>query len=803
MNNIINYQKFSHLDNKHISLFFSTINTIFKNNINKYGYVLKDNIFDNKYNIYRKIGQNFFANNSEIKYKFQNKPYNFNIKTRNDIERITINIDFETDDTLYYIIPLFNKNMILPINDYISYLSHILMYLTEKKASKLVFIKFFEYSTQKNYMKDQNAIKKGIYQISSQNLYWKIDDINIMGLEVNEDTIFRIFSIISGDVLKIVNEKQLSDNNKMNISRKRNFSEIDTNTIANRVSRKNKKQRVTKHFGINYKEWVTPSETRNYLLNDTLLDWFKHYGEVNGYVKDNNFSGDYDYFKFLMDRGNEYENFVIQNLTERYPNDIKMVSKPGSYFSIDNVNRTNSFMRDGVPIIYQANLQSQKCKIYGIADLIIRSDLIQNYFDLPVEINPEHKSKDIYYVIDVKFSSIYEDVNGYIKNKGSIKCYKGQIYLYNKILEDQFETTLNHGFILGRRYIDKKGVIHDGKIKLGVINYADKDSEIVQKSLEAVDWLKWVRTNGKEHDPKNSNLKCFMPNMSNRLDYPWHNMKKELALAKKEITLLWNCGVKNRDIAINNDLHSFDQRHFNTDKLGLSENQNRVVKRIVRTNKKGKKLSKGSRSRNDIYKVKNKLRFYVDFEFLNTNDLTFDINSRVHLYMIGIGHINPLTQKWEFENYVSEYISEKSEEEICRKFIHHIYQKKQLYNEKDAVLLHWSKAEPGLFNKLQNKYNICQEIEWFDLLDTFRKCPITQENVYDFGLKNVAKNLKKNGLIETEWNSSVMDGLGASMAIINGLKETNNLNNIPEMEEIVYYNEVDCKVLSEIYNVIT
>ena len=52
---------------------------------------------------------------------------------------------------------------------------------------------------------------------------------------MNEDTIFRIFSIISGDVLKIVNEKQLSDNNKMNISRKRNFSEIDTNTIANRV----------------------------------------------------------------------------------------------------------------------------------------------------------------------------------------------------------------------------------------------------------------------------------------------------------------------------------------------------------------------------------------------------------------------------------------------------------------------------------------------------------------------------------------------------------------------------------------
>ena len=556
------------------------------------------------------------------------------------------------------------------------------------------------------------------------------------------------------------------------------------------------------NFGEDYDEWVAPSETRNYLLNDTILDWFKYHGETNGYIKDDNFSGEYDYFKFLMERGNEYELHVINDLIQKYPEDIKIVSKPGTYFSFDNVKKTIELMNSQVPIIYQANLINYKKKIYGIADIIIRSDLINKYFELPSEFVLNNPRSDKYLVIDIKFSTIHEDQHGLIKNKGSMKSYKGQIYLYNKIINEMQNFEYDCGFILGRRYIEKDSTIRDGKLKLGVINYSLKDSEIIGKSNAAIEWIRWVRNEGINYNPKDNTIKPLMPNMNNRLDYPWHNMKKQIAISRKDLTLLWCCGTKNRDICFDNNIYSFDQNNFDIKKVGLSDKRSKVIKKIINVNKNRKIIDTGDIKKSDISYLEDKLRFFVDFEFVNTNDLSFDVNTRVHLYMIGIGHINPNNNKWEFENYVSDKVDLVSEENILKKFIQYINDKVKLYNNNDYTLIHWSKAEPSLFTKLQSRYNIDIDLNWYDLLNTFRQCPITQKGVYDFGLKNVAKNLKKNNLIKTEWNSTVMDGLGASMAIINGLKHYDLLKDIPEIPEIQYYNEVDCKVLSEIYNLI-
>ena len=459
-------------------------------------------------------------------------------------------------------------------------------------------------------------------------------------------------------------------------------------------------------------------------------------------------------------------------------------------------------MNSQVPIIYQANLINYKKKIYGIADIIIRSDLINKYFELPSEFVLNNPRSDKYLVIDIKFSTIHEDQHGLIKNKGSMKSYKGQIYLYNKIINEMQNFEYDCGFILGRRYIEKDSTIRDGKLKLGVINYSLKDSEIIGKSNAAIEWIRWVRNEGINYNPKDNTIKPLMPNMNNRLDYPWHNMKKQIAISRKDLTLLWCCGTKNRDICFDNNIYSFDQNNFDIKKVGLSDKRSKVIKKIINVNKNRKIIDTGDIKKSDISYLEDKLRFFVDFEFVNTNDLSFDVNTRVHLYMIGIGHINPNNNKWEFENYVSDKVDLVSEENILKKFIQYINDKVKLYNNNDYTLIHWSKAEPSLFTKLQSRYNIDIDLNWYDLLNTFRQCPITQKGVYDFGLKNVAKNLKKNNLIKTEWNSTVMDGLGASMAIINGLKHYDLLKDIPEIPEIQYYNEVDCKVLSEIYNLI-
>ena len=68
-------------------------------------------------------------------------------------------------------------------------------------------------------------------------------------------------------------------------------------------------------------------------------------------------------------------------------------------------------------------------------------------------------------------------------------------------------------------------------------------------------------------------------------------------------------------------------------------------------------------------------------------------------------------------------------------------------------------------------------------------------------LKIVAKALKNHDLIKSTWDTTSVcsNGLNA-MVLANNLYEskTTNIIDDPVMKEIIYYNEIDCKVLWEI-----
>ena len=64
-------------------------------------------------------------------------------------------------------------------------------------------------------------------------------------------------------------------------------------------------------------------------------------------------------------------------------------------------------------------------------------------------------------------------------------------------------------------------------------------------------------------------------------------------------------------------------------------------------------------------------------------------------------------------------------------------------------------------NKLNDKFMFRCNFEWHDLLQEFRKIPFAQEGVFDFNLKNVAKMMKKKGLIKTFWNKFCNRWLGS------------------------------------------
>ena len=71
-----------------------------------------------------------------------------------------------------------------------------------------------------------------------------------------------------------------------------------------------------------------------------------------------------------------------------------------------------------------------------------------------------------------------------------------------------------------------------------------------------------------------------------------------------------------------------------------------------------------------------------------------------------------------------------------------------------------------------------------------------------FGLKEVAKAMHANGLIETLWGDGPVDGLGAMVGAWWCAEESRRtgvpMSRIDLMQDIVCYNEVDCKVMMEI-----
>ena len=90
------------------------------------------------------------------------------------------------------------------------------------------------------------------------------------------------------------------------------------------------------------------------------------------------------------------------------------------------------------------------------------------------------------------------------------------------------------------------------------------------------------------------------------------------------------------------------------------------------------------------------------------------------------------------------------------------------------------------------------------MYNVFIKEPILLKGALNFSLKTIAKILYNHNLIKSTWNSSspCSNGLNA-MILANKLYDRNVIvNEEPVMKEIIYYNEIDCKVMYEIHNLI-
>ena len=107
--------------------------------------------------------------------------------------------------------------------------------------------------------------------------------------------------------------------------------------------------------------WVSAGRTRNWMLNDPLLDWLQLYGKSRGYIPDNELDGyerNLDFLAFLVERSRAFETGILQLFQER-SEVIPIAQDYQDITNLDKAKETFAAMQQGAPILYTSRVMGR------------------------------------------------------------------------------------------------------------------------------------------------------------------------------------------------------------------------------------------------------------------------------------------------------------------------------------------------------------------------------------------------------------------------------------------------------------
>ena len=609
--------------------------------------------------------------------------------------------------------------------------------------------------------------------------------------------------------------------------------EVPITLVGKKRSRKDISQTISskkaKKDDINWGEMISASSTRNYFLNDPLIDWIKEYNitSINDVPKmKGNSMGSVKYeindpfIKFIMEQGCIFEEKVIKLIEKNHK--ICKVAESYQSRNVDLYKKTIELMKQGVPIIYQGILHNYENKTYGAPDLMIRSDYLNKFVGYNVY-NEKFGSPKLgidwhYVIVDIKHSQInLTSDQVHIRNDESIPAYKGQLLVYTQALNNIQGSQVSKAFIMGKKYtFTNCGItseITDFMRKLGTIDYNGFDNDYVIKLAKAVEWHQLLRKEGHNWKllPIPSREELF-PNMKNDKDGIISKVKKELAKEIHEITSIYYCGIKNRKNAFEQGIFGWNDDKCDSKLLGFNEGKiSSRVDAILNINRQNEVIVSPTKiTCNEPkwrYRESNEMEFYLDYETMNSNfgsiiidNNNIDYENFNFIFMIGLGYQDK-SNKWQYKSFIAEEKTINSEKVILEAFWTYINSVLKQYKKSKAVFVHWSQAEKSAYDKSRERHTNLPEMKLLDLYQVFLNEPIVVKGALNYSLKSIAKALYDNKLIATVWDttSQCANGLNAMLMAYNLYsKNTKVTSDNTLMKEIELYNEIDCKCLWEI-----
>jgi hypothetical protein len=587
-------------------------------------------------------------------------------------------------------------------------------------------------------------------------------------------------------------------------------------------------------------EYNAASTVHNFMLHDTILDWLKYKKQTKrNFTNTSNTSNTTTvtttttsiissstedsndrFFNFITEQGKKFENHVIEIIKDK--EDIKNENK---------YQETKNAIANQIDVIYQGVLHgNNNFKAFGSPDLLIRSDIVDKLFDVPIDNVPKNNKKFNYVVIDIKFCTLKLRADGkFLLNDARMPANKAQVMIYNKLLGIAQNYEPKYCYILGRgwKYTKKNEYFECTRFdeRLGCIDVKDKDSMYTEKISEALKWLELVKKEGHSWEYNPPSVPELYPNMSNRYDND-NKEKKKIAVEIDEITQLWNCGVKQRLLAHEQGIYKLSDPRLTTQVMGFPQGTNRtkLIDKMLKFNQGliGKSLKVIPKYiDNNPYDWQNNVHveFFLDFELFSNMFDDFQLLPNIAgpginsdcmniVFMAGLGvSIKTLDgkTKWEYYNFRVQKLSDDHEYEMFNNLYSKIQEFCNKYNIKieNAKIFHWGHIEQSTLNKIYEKYYDKHDWENLLLIDfckLFQNEGILIKGVYGFGLKEIGKGLINHGLINIpSWDDNITNGLDAMVQAYN-IYSNPEQNHETTINDIIKYNHTDVRMIEKIIN---
>lgn len=571
---------------------------------------------------------------------------------------------------------------------------------------------------------------------------------------------------------------------------------------------------------------MAAGDTRNWCRNDLLADWLNEYGKAEGLGPDRALAGYDDTFdlgRFLMQQGRLFERALIADLGQRWEI-AHIATRADEARSLDAAGATWDAMRAAAPIIAGAVIRDPQLRTFGIADLLVRSDVLAELspdafagdpLELPV-IGLSHGRH--YRIVEVKFQTVELLKNGDLTTSAGELDTLVQAWIYNEALGRMQGYTPPAAYVVGRGWRTSQGERGDrvwerlGRVRHDVF-LRGRGVDLRELVQQAAAWVRRVRTEGAEWRvlPIPS-VPELWPNMKSD-QVGWHDAKVRIARELADLTLLPRVGVAERVRAHAMGITRWDDPRLDTAVFGLSEKDTVQLDAVLAVNRDDGDALRPARLRDGVWRTRPAVEAFVDFEFLQ--DLADDFSAfprkggQALIFQIGCGTYRD--GAWRFRQFTVDDLSLDAERHMIDEWLAYLKSlcAADASDLREARLVHWSPAEQSNFERAYDNARTRHpdrewpELPWYDLLHgVIQAEPVVVRGAFSFSLKSIARSMRANGLIATDWGEGLADGAGAMAGAWNAAVEAKQrgvaLGDTDTMREVARYNEVDCRVMAEI-----